>query len=120
EGAEEAIVIAGMQADGRLVENVEDAAEARADLRGQADALGFAAGKRGGGTIEAEIAEADGEKKIEALGDFFQGAAGDFALAGSELGKNFVDRGARGSEGKRSEIGDGPTGEFDGERFGPQ
>src|SRR5713226_8659908 len=92
EGAEQASVVAGVQADGRLVENVQDAAEARADLRGETDALGFAAGERGGGTAEAEIAEADGEKKIEALGDFFEGAAGDFALAGSELRKDFVDR----------------------------
>ncbi len=40
-------------------------------MRGEADALGFASGERGGGAIEAEIAEADGEKEIEALGDFF-------------------------------------------------
>ncbi len=44
EGAEEAIIVAGVQADGRLVENVKYAAEARTDLRGEADALGFAAG----------------------------------------------------------------------------
>src|SRR6266852_3352518 len=49
EGAEQASVVAGVQADGRLVENVQDAAEARADLRGEADAMGFAAGERGGG-----------------------------------------------------------------------
>src|SRR4029077_14674067 len=79
EGAEETIVVASVQADGGLVENIENAAEARADLRGEADALGFATGKRGGGTAEAEITEADGEKKIEALGDFFEGAAGNFA-----------------------------------------
>jgi hypothetical protein len=52
-------------------------------LGSEADALGFAAGERGGGTAEAQIAEAYGEKKIEALGDFFERAAGDFALTGS-------------------------------------
>src|SRR6266849_9117370 len=98
EGAEQASVVAGVQADGGLVEDVEDAAEARADLGGEADALGFAAGERGGGTAEAEIAEAYGEKEVEALGNFFERAAGDFALAGGELGKNFVDGGARGGE----------------------
>src|SRR6266852_1772821 len=106
EGAEQASVVAGVQADGGLVEDVEDAAEARADLGGEADALGFAAGERGGGTAEAEIAEAYGEKEVEALGNFFERAAGDFALAGGELGKNFVDGGARGGERERGEIGD--------------
>src|SRR6266852_2519523 len=120
EGAEQASVVAGVQADGRLVENVQDAAEARADLRGEADAMGFAAGERGGGTAEAEIAEADGEKKIEALGDFLERAAGDFALARGEVGKNFVDGGARGGKRERREIGDGPAGELHGERFGTQ
>jgi hypothetical protein len=38
-------------------------------LRGQADALGLAAGECGGGTVEAEIAEAYGEEEIETLGD---------------------------------------------------
>ena len=81
ERAEQAVVVARVQADGGLVENIEHAAKARADLRGQANALGFAAGKRGGGAIEAEIAEADGEQEIEALGDFFQRTSGDLFLA---------------------------------------
>ena len=68
-----------MQADGGLVEHVEHAAQLRADLRGQANALRFAAGERGGGAVQAEVAEADGEQKIEARGDFGQGAAGDVA-----------------------------------------
>ena len=40
---DEAVVVALVQADGRLVEHVEHADEARADLRGQADALRLAA-----------------------------------------------------------------------------
>jgi len=64
ERAEKASVVAGVEADAGLVKDVKNAAEARADLRGEADALGFAAGERGGGTAEAEIAEADGEKKV--------------------------------------------------------
>ena len=70
ERGEQAAVVARVQADGRLVEHVKDAAQARADLRREANALRFAAGKRGGGAIQAEIAEAHGEQKIEALGDF--------------------------------------------------
>jgi hypothetical protein len=44
---EQAAVVARMQADGRFVEHVQHAAQLRADLRGQPDALRFAAGKRG-------------------------------------------------------------------------
>ena len=77
ERAEQAIVIARVQADRRLVQHVQHAAQARADLRGEANALRFAAGQRGGGAIQAEIAESDGEQKIEALGNFLQRPAGD-------------------------------------------
>src|SRR5258708_1833338 len=99
EGAEEAAVVARVQADGRLVENVEDTAQPRADLRGEADALGFAAGKGGVGAVQAEIPKADREKKIEALGDFFERAGGDFRLARRELRENLADSGTRGAEG---------------------
>src|SRR4029077_11771433 len=81
ERAEKTIIVAGVQADAGLVENVKDTAKARTDLRGEANALGFAAGKRSSRAIEAEIAEADGKQEIEALGDFFEGALGDFFLA---------------------------------------
>ena len=80
ERGDQAVVVARVQADGRLVEHVEHAAQARADLRGQANALRFAAGKRCGGAVQAEIAEADGEQKIEARGNFGEGAAGDVRL----------------------------------------
>jgi len=42
-------VVAVVQADGWLVENVENAAQLRSNLRGEADALAFAARKCGGG-----------------------------------------------------------------------
>ena len=43
-GRDEALVVALMQTDGGLVENIEHAAEFGADLRGEADALSFPAG----------------------------------------------------------------------------
>ena len=60
ESLNEAVVVALMQANGGLVEDVEDAAQARTDLRGQADALALAAGERGGVAVEGKIVEADG------------------------------------------------------------
>jgi hypothetical protein len=45
EGAEQAFVVALVQADRRLVEHVHHADQAGADLAGQADALRLAAGQ---------------------------------------------------------------------------
>jgi len=49
EGFEEPGIVALVEADRRLVENVENAGQARADLRGEADALALAARKRSAG-----------------------------------------------------------------------
>src|SRR3984957_11666852 len=118
--AEQAAIVAGVQADGRLIENIEDAAQARADLRGEADALRFAAGERGGRAVESEIAEPHVEKKIEALGDFRERATSYFSLAEREVAADFVNGSARFGERERGEIGDGKTGDFYGEAFGAQ
>ena len=80
EGLDQAVVVALVQADGGLVEHVKNAAQARADLRGQADALAFAAGERGGVAVEREVVEADGAEEFEALGDFAANALGDERL----------------------------------------
>ena len=58
EGVEQLVVIPLVQADGRLVEDIQNADEARADLRGQPDTLAFAAGKRGGRARKRQIAQA--------------------------------------------------------------
>ena len=114
----QAIVVALMEADGRLVENVEDAAEARADLRGEANALAFAAGERGGVAVEREVIEADGAQEFKALGNFAANALGDQRFALSELK---IDGGRkRAVERQGSEVGDGEAANFDCERFGAQ
>ena len=46
QGADHLLVVFGMQADARLVEHVEHAHQAAADLRGEPDALRLAARKR--------------------------------------------------------------------------
>ena len=48
ERVEQLVVIPLVQADGRLVEDIQNADEARADLRGQPDTLALAAGECGG------------------------------------------------------------------------
>src|SRR5208283_956147 len=107
-----------MQADGRLVEHIEDAAQARADLRGETDALPFAAGKRGGVAVERKVVEADGAKEFQALGDLATQALGDESLA---LGESQVDGGReRAIEREGGEVGDGKAADLDGQRLRTQ
>ena len=70
EGLEEAIIVTGMEPDGRLIENVEDAGEIGAELGGEANTLGFAAGEGVGGAVEGQVAEADLVHELETLFDF--------------------------------------------------
>ena len=58
-------VVARVQADGRLVEDVEHAGQAAADLGRQADALGLAAGERRPGPAEREVVEADIDEELQ-------------------------------------------------------
>src|SRR6202011_4573458 len=82
---DEALVVALVEADGGFVEDVEDAAEARADLGGEANALAFTAGQGGGGAVEREVAQAYGVEEFEALDDLALEAVGDDAVAAGEV-----------------------------------
>ena len=62
---EQARVVALVQADRRLVEHVEHAGEAGADLRGEADALALAAGQRAGGARQRQIIEPDIDQEFQ-------------------------------------------------------
>ncbi len=74
-----------MQADGRLVQDVEHAHQAGADLGGQADALRLAAGQGGGAATEGQVVEADVEQKGETCPDLLDDPFGDVGLALVEL-----------------------------------
>ena len=74
--AEQALVVALMQADGRLVEHIHHADQAGADLRGEADALRLAAGQRVGLAIQREVVQADVvEEDAGRLADFLDDLA---------------------------------------------
>ena len=59
ERVEQALVVALMQADRGLVQDVEHAGQARADLRGETDALALAARERAGIAGKRQVAETD-------------------------------------------------------------
>ncbi len=84
ERMDQPLVVALVQADGGLVEHIQHAAQTGTDLRGQADALAFAAGERGGIAVEREIAEADGVEELQPLDDLLAQALGDQSLARGE------------------------------------
>src|SRR6266702_5981419 len=97
EGAEELGYVVEVEAGGGLVEDVEGSAAGfgggfvsgavgdgagGGEVRGVFDALGFAAGERGGGLAEADVAEAYFVEDVELVDDF--GDAG-------EVGEGFLD-----------------------------
>ena len=82
---EQAGVVALVQADRRLVQHIEDAGQARADLRGEPDALALAARERAGGARQRQIVEPDVAQEDEAVDDLLQDAAGDLVALGVEL-----------------------------------
>ena len=63
----------------------------------KANALRLSAGKRGRGTIEAEITQAHGEQKIQALGHLFQRITQQFLFAGRSGTVNILSTAARAS-----------------------
>ena len=77
---EQARVVALMQPDRRLVEHVEHAGEARADLRGQADTLALAARQRAGAARQRQIVEADVVEEFQAVADLLEDARRDLGL----------------------------------------
>ena len=85
QGLDQPLVVALVQADARLVEDVEHAHQAGADLGGQADALGLAAGQGGRGPVEREVVEPDVEQEAQPLLDLLEHPLGDLALARGQL-----------------------------------
>ena len=82
---DQALVVALVQADGRLVEDVQDADQAAADLAGQADALRLAARERPCRARQRQVVEPDVEEELHALAHFLEHPVGDHVLAVGEL-----------------------------------
>ena len=81
QGGQQAVVVARVQADRRLVEDVQHADQPAADLAGQADALHLAAGERRRGAVEREVVQADVAQEAQPAADLLEHFGGD-RLAG--------------------------------------
>ena len=78
--ADQLVVVALVEPDRGLVEDVEDADELGADLRREAEPLGLAARQRLRGAVELEIADADVGEEREALADLLHDPVADQLL----------------------------------------
>ena len=74
-------VVARVQADGRLVQDVEHAHQPTADLAGQPDALRLAAGERRRGPVQRQIVQAHVEHKLQAVADLLEHLVADLPTA---------------------------------------
>ena len=88
-----------MEADRRLVEDVEDAAEAGPDLGREPDPLGFAAGEGGRRPVELEVGHAQLLHDGQARGDLLEDLRGD---EGSRRAGTRAWRSRRGGRGSGS------------------
>jgi hypothetical protein len=79
EGAEQAVVVALVQADGRFVEDVQHAHQAGADLAGQTNPLRLATRQRVSAAIQRQIIQTDVDQELQALADFLEDLVGDLA-----------------------------------------
>src|SRR5687768_12225713 len=119
ERREEARVVTLVQADGRLVEDVEHADEPRADLRGEPDALRLATRERLGGTPEREVIEPDVDEEAQTLAHFLEDRAGDLGVepvrAPFALQRHRLEEGERLGDGEVDERADVASVDRDGE-----
>src|ERR1035437_4635311 len=118
QGLNQPVVVALMEADGRLVEYIEHAAQPGADLRGQADALPLSAAERGRVAVQREVGEAHGAEKLQPLSDFVSDALGNERLAFCEA--EVDGRRQCAVERKGGEVGDGEAANLDRQRLREQ
>jgi len=104
QGVDQPLVVALMQADRWLVQDVEDADEAAPDLGRETDPLRLAAGERAGRPAQGEVVEADVDQEPQAFPDLLQEALGDhrFALGQADA----LDEGEGPADRAVGELGD--------------
>ena len=107
-----------MKSGGRLVEDVENAAQPASGLRSEPDALDLAAGERVRGPVEAQIAEPEPLEQVrsfqERLADGLSGGPG------RTLERHASDLAGQAADAHRAEIGDGPARDGHPEGFRPE
>ena len=96
-----------MQADGRLVQDIEHVHELGADLRRQADALALAAGQGCRGAVQRQVVQAHVQHELDPLAQFFQDVAGHVQFPLVEAGGDVIEPLAQLGHFHGGHIGDG-------------
>ena len=86
QGRDQLGVVALVQPDRRLVEDVQDAHQGRADLGRQPDPLGLAARQRHARPVEGQVVEPDVDEEAEPGDDLLEQLVGDRPLALAQAG----------------------------------
>ena len=120
QAVEQPPVVALVQADGRLVEHVEHAGQARADLARQPDPLRFAARERARVARERQIVEPDIDQKPQPRADLLDDRRGDLVLLPAELPRRRLDPGQRLADRQLRDLADMVAGDLYRQRLGPQ
>ena len=113
ERRDEAVVVALVEADRRLVEDVEDADELRPDLRRQPEPLRLSAGERLRGTVQLQVADADVGEEREPLADLLHDPVPDQLLGRRQL--ELVEERQRPGDREPGELVDRAPADGDGE-----
>ena len=120
EGLEQALVVALVQPDRGLVQDVEHAGEARADLRGEPDALALAAGQAAGIAGERQVAEADVAQEAEPVVDLLEDAPRDLLVLGGKMRGQVREPCRGGVDREVGDLADVAAVDLDRERLGLQ
>ena len=115
QSAQQAFVVPGVQADARFIEHIGHAHQAGAELGGEADALGLAAGKGGHGPGQVEVLEAHIRQKAEAMGKFLDQGVGHRASGHGKFEVVHPFQGA--ADGEQAELVDVQVVHAHGQRF---
>ena len=102
----EKVVVALVQSDARLVEDVHHIHQLRADLCGQADTLSLTTGKRGRRTIQRQILHTYIAQELQSEGDFAQNLAGYMSFGGIQMDRQGLAPGKQFRHIHSSEVGD--------------
>src|SRR5690349_3771956 len=93
-----------MKSDRGFVENIQHTTQLRSDLRSEPNALSFAAGKGGGGTVQRYIPESHCVQELQPLDDLVHDAPRNLLFAASQLDASGLLESTRDRHG--CEVGD--------------
>ena len=80
EGRQQLVIVALVQADGRLVQNIQHAHQRRTDLSGKTNTLALAARQRTGRARKRQIFQTDRLQETQSIHDFLDNAITDLVL----------------------------------------